>query len=229
MEIKKYKKYDLERRRPMFFGMGMIISLSFVLVAFEWKAEIDPIVIPQEEEIEEWTVLIDPVVTRHPDIKPPKPIKQEKKVVSQANIIKEIKEEIFELQPQKLIDQGGEIVDIVEPSFGIKEEDPEEVFIFVEENPSFPGGFEALYQHIARNLQYPKKAQRIGVEGKVTLQFIVDTDGSLSEIKVLRGIGAGCDEEAIRVLETLPKFSPGKQRGKPVRVQMQIPITFRLR
>lgn len=228
METKKNKKYDLEHRRPMFFGVGMIISLSLSLVAFEWKSEIDPIVIPLEPDIDIWHVPIDIEITRHPEPKPPKPIKQEKKIISPASILKESTEELDDPVENQIIDQEEEIVDISVQDFGTIETPVEEPFLFVEEMPSFPGGDQALLSYIAKNLKYPRAAQRIGVEGRVTMQFVIDIDGSITKVKLIQGIGAGCDEEAIRVLRSLPKFSPGKQRGQPVKVLMQVPINFQL-
>ncbi len=103
-----------------------------------------------------------------------------------------------------------------------------EVFEKVEEQPFPEGGMEALYQHVAQNMRYPLKARQMGIEGKVFVEFVVEKDGSLSQVKTVKGIGAGCDEEAVRVLQSVPPFKPGSQRGKPVRVRMVMPIVFKL-
>jgi protein TonB len=87
---------------------------------------------------------------------------------------------------------------------------------------------EDFYKYVSKNIEYPKQARRMGIEGKVFVQFVVDKDGSLSDVKVIKGIGAGCDEEAIRVLKESPKWTPGKQRGRPVRVRMSLPIFFKI-
>jgi len=228
METKKNKKYDLEPKRPLFFGVGMIISLSLALFAFEWKLEIEPIVLPQEPEIEEIIILLDPIVTEQKIPEPPKPIKQEKQVINLATDIIEVKDELFEPKEAEVIDQGEELVENIDTPINLPIEDPDEVFIVVEEKPFFPGGEKALLSYIAKNLRYPSKAQRMGIEGRVIVQFVIDKDGSVTDLNVLKGIGAGCDEEALRVMGNIPKFSPGKQRGKPVKVQMQVPILFRL-
>lgn len=104
----------------------------------------------------------------------------------------------------------------------------QEPITIVEEMPEFPGGPEALYPYIRENLKYPEKAIKQGVEGIVHLTFVVETDGTLSDIKVLRGIGAGCDEEALRIVRGMPKWKPGKQRGKAFRVRYNLPIRFKL-
>ena len=104
----------------------------------------------------------------------------------------------------------------------------EEIFQIVEEMPSYPGGAEALYEYLNDNIRYPIVALESGISGRVYVQFVVEKDGSVSDVKVLRGIGGGCDEEAIRVVEKMPKWNPGKQRGRAVRVLYMVPINFTL-
>lgn len=98
----------------------------------------------------------------------------------------------------------------------------------VEEQPEFEGGTDAFYRYIASEMSYPLQARQKGVEGRVFVQFVVEKDGSLSDVKAIKGIGAGCDGEAVRVVQSASSFKPGKQRGKPVRVRMVMPITFKL-
>ena len=94
--------------------------------------------------------------------------------------------------------------------------------------PSFEGGIIEFYKFVGKHLKYPAQARRMGIEGKVYVHFVVSKDGSLSDIKVVKGIGAGCDEEVLRIINMSPKWNPGKQRGNPVRVRMMMPITFKL-
>ncbi len=103
-----------------------------------------------------------------------------------------------------------------------------EVFDLAEELPHPVDGMSAFYEYVSRELKYPEQARRNGIEGRVYVQFVVEKDGSLSQIEALKGIGAGCDQEAVRVLQSAPAFKPGTQRGKPIRVRMQLPVTFRL-
>jgi len=103
---------------------------------------------------------------------------------------------------------------------------PQEIFTVVEESPSFSGGEEARIKFLQQNISYPQVAKEAGIQGTVFVTFVVEVDGSVSDVKVLRGIGGGCDEEAIRVVRSMPKWSPGKQRGRPVRVQFNMPIKF---
>ncbi|MEO1053220.1 MAG: TonB family protein [Bacteroidota bacterium] len=104
----------------------------------------------------------------------------------------------------------------------------QEVFTIVEEQPGFSGGMDGFYNYVKREIKYPAQARRLGIEGEVVVEFVVEKDGSLSDVKAVKGIGAGCDGEAVRVIENAPAFSPGKQRGKPVRVRMVMPINFKL-
>jgi len=110
----------------------------------------------------------------------------------------------------------------------IQQEAPKEIFTVVEEQPGYPGGDEARIKYLQENIKYPDEAKELGVQGKVFVTFVVEVDGSITDVKVLRGIGAGCDEEAIRVVKNMPKWVPGKQRGVPVRVQFNLPIKFTL-
>jgi protein TonB len=106
--------------------------------------------------------------------------------------------------------------------------DPEEPLTFVEEMPSFPGGPEAMFKYIGKELKYPEEAVEQGIEGAVYIAFVVERDGSVSDVKVLRGIGGGCSEEAVRVVQRMPKWTPGKQNGKLVRVRYTLPIRYKL-
>ena len=114
--------------------------------------------------------------------------------------------------------------DLVSPSA----DTPDELFTLVEEQPEFKGGMEEFYKYVAKEIKYPSQARRLGVEGQVNVEFTVQKDGTLADVKVTKGIGAGCDAEAIRVMENSPAFNPGRQRGKAVNVRMEVPINFKL-
>ncbi|MEO1253908.1 MAG: energy transducer TonB [Bacteroidota bacterium] len=228
MEQKKNKKYELEPKRHLFFGIGMSVALSLTLVAFEWKSPIEPLVVIEPEEEGYWHVVIeDPHITKHDLPKMPEPV-ENKKIVSQTIIIKEVKEltEALEIE-EPIIDIDNDIADAISSESNIIEV-PDDPFIVVEDMPEFPGGEVALLEYIAKNVKYPRKAKNLGIEGRVFLKFVIDSDGSISNVELMKGIGAGCDEEAIRVVKMLPNFIPGKQRGVPVKVQMQLPINFKL-
>lgn len=104
----------------------------------------------------------------------------------------------------------------------------DEVFVIVEEQAEFPGGMEAMYAYIVKNLKYPEAAKEKGIEGRVFVSFIIEKDGSISNILVKRAIGGGCEEAAVEMIKNMPKWKPGKQRGKPVRCQFTLPIKFEL-
>lgn len=104
----------------------------------------------------------------------------------------------------------------------------EQVFLAVEQQPEFPGGEAALIAYIGKNTKYPAIARENNIEGRVFISFVVEKDGNISDVKVVRGIGGGCDEEAKRVIKSLPRFTPGKQNGRPVRVQFNVPVNFKL-
>ena len=104
----------------------------------------------------------------------------------------------------------------------------DKVFEKVEDMPEFPGGEQAMMDFVAKNVQYPKEAMEKGISGRVLVGFIVEKDGSICETEVVKGIGGGCDEEAVRVVKAMPKWKPGKEKGKPVRVSYMMPFTFKL-
>ncbi len=116
----------------------------------------------------------------------------------------------------------------VVPEMGEVGNPEHDVYQIVEQMPEFPNGQEALMLYIAKQVKYPAEAKKAGAQGRVFIGFIVEPDGSLSDFKVLRGIGYGCDEEALRVVKSMPKWQPGMHRGKAVRVQYLVPVNFRL-
>lgn len=127
--------------------------------------------------------------------------------------------------------EGGVDYSLIETQEKIVEEPKKverEVFTYVEEMPTFPGGEEALLSYISKNIQYPEIAKRAQVEGKIYIQFVVGTSGQVSDVTVAKGIGAGCDEEAVRVVRSMPNWKPGRQNGHPVNVRISIPIVFKL-
>ena len=105
----------------------------------------------------------------------------------------------------------------------------EQIFTVVENEPEFPGGMDALYKYLSQNIKYPQLARENGITGKVYVTFVVEKDGSIANPKILRDIGGGCGAEAIRVVKAMPKWNPGKQRGKAVRVQFNLPVNFNLK
>jgi protein TonB len=226
MKEKKSAKADLESRRGLFIEIGLVVVLALVYMAFEMKSyetssatqfertdvivEEEMVEITQQEKIElpppppQQTILFQEVAD---DIK----IENDIDIDAEANASTEI-EAVTWNRPAAVEE------DIAE----------EEVFVIVENNPEYPGGDEARLNFLRNNIKYPQMARETGIQGTVYVGFVVEKDGSVTQVKVLRGIGGGCDEEAIRVTKMMPKWKAGKQRGKEVRVSYSMPVKFTL-
>ncbi len=228
MEQKKTKKADLENKRGTFLLLGLVISLGIVLFAFEWQtkpSEASTLGQIETQEVEEEII----PVTRREEVKPPPP-PPPPKVVEVLNIVEDDVEIDEELDIADTEADDETFIDIA-PILSTPEEDDvdeDKIFAIVEEQPEFPGGNRALYAYIHSNVRYPVLAQENGIQGRVFVKFVVDTDGSVSNVEVTRGVDASLDKEALRVIKSLPKFKPGKQRGRPVRVFFNASINFQL-
>ncbi|MCX2742889.1 TonB family protein [Mangrovivirga sp. M17] len=223
MEPKKSDKANLEKKSPMFLSLGFLIAMGAVLAAFEYKSKPEMDINPytfEGGEIEE--PIIIPITEITPPPPPPKPAPVI--VETEEEIIEEPELEVFELE----IDESSIIDNTVETEKPKEEIIENKVHDFVEQSAHFPGGQEAWMKYLNNNLKYPAKARRMGIEGRVYIQFIIDKTGELTNIKVVKPIGGGLDEEALRVIKNAPKWNPGKQRGREVRQRMTIPVYFRL-
>ncbi len=228
MEAKKYQRADINRYRFVFFNIGLIISLGLTYTAFEWKFYDDDGVV-DAAMINADT--FDEIVEIPPTEQPPPPPPELKNVtIIEIEDVSEIEDELeisfdIEMTENMSIDALPEALDIDED----EEEVSDEIFLIVEQQPSPKGGISTFYKYINSNLRYPSQAQRMGVQGRVFVQFVIEKDGSISQVEVIRGIDSSCNQEAIRVISGAPDWQPGKQRGKPVRVKMVIPISFKLK
>lgn len=228
MEVKKYPYCDLNRYRNILIEIGLVLALGICLLAFEKqtsvkKAEIKGTIVTEEIESE-----IIPI-TRQQEAPPPEP-PPPPKVVEVLNIVSndmEIKDEL-EIMDTEADDQTAIDATPVPTNYQQVAEEEEEapVFYIVEEMPEFPGGELALRKFLANAIKYPVIAQENGIQGKVYVSFVVGRDGQVSDARVLRSIDPSLDKEALRVVNSLPKWRPGKQRGQPVRVAFSVPITF---
>ena len=208
MEIKKSPKADLEGKKGVFFEIGLTLALAVLLFAFEWKSsteQVTPFQTPAEEQIEDEIIPITQQMLKPPPPPPPAP-----KLTDLIDIVED----------DTNIDDDLEILD-AEDNTG-----ESEIFQVVEDMPSFPGG--NVSKWIAKNVKYPVLAMENGIQGKVFIQFVIERDGSITDVKVARGVDASLDKEAVRVVQSMPKWKPGKQRGKPVRVAYTLPINFQL-
>ena len=225
MEEKKSPKANLENKKLMFTQIGMIIALLVAWLAFEHKSydkrEIDPSLLRQTEVVEEEMVEI----TKQEEQKP-QPVEVPKQTTQLEIVQDDVEVEDIEINAD--VDQNEVIEEYVPVEVEEEEVQEQEIFQIVEEMPSYPGGEGKLMEYVAKNIKYPQIARETGIQGRVFVGFVVEPDGSVSNVKVLRGIGGGCDEEAMRVVKSMPKWKPGKQRGKAVRVSYMLPVNFKL-
>ncbi|WP_448518217.1 energy transducer TonB [Rhodoflexus sp.] len=225
---KKYEDVDIHKSYAgPIFSIGLAISLGIVLTAFEWKTYDEGKVtsLGSLQDVAEEVMEIPPTEQKPPP--PPKIIAPEiVEVPDEEDIKQDLEVDLSVEVNQNTVVQKQEVVKVEAPP--VKEEEVEEIFTIVEEGAEPIGGMEAFLKYVSKNLKYPAQARRMGVEGKVFVQFVVDRDGSITDVKVVKGIGAGCDEEAVRVIENAPKWKPGKQRGRPVKQRIVLPISFKL-
>ena len=227
METKKTPKANLESKRPTWLLVGYVTVLAFMFVAFEWTRDIrvdtsgriNENVFEQDMEIP---------LTRQPELTPPPPPQ-----VTPINDVLTIIDDDATAEETKFasLEETGEDVVIKHIPVTVDEEVvvEDDIFVVVEENPQFPnGGTAGLLQYLGKNIKYPTIPQENGTQGRVTVQFVVNKDGSIVDVKVIRGVDPYLDKEAVRVISTMPKWIPGKQRGVPVRCKFTVPVTFKL-
>lgn len=229
MELKKSVKADLEGKKTVFLQLGLIAALAITLVAFEYrsydKLSVEGFGDNKFVDVPEEMVQITQQQNTPPPPAPPA-------TTTVINIVDNdaIVDDDFKIDAEA--DDNTQMQEYTAPkvSTQVAEEEVSEVEIFtvVEEAPSYPGGDEARIRFLQENIKYPQMARESGIAGTVYVTFVVERDGSVTDVKVMRGIGGGCDEEAIRVIKAMPKWNAGKQRGKPVRVQFNMPIKFTL-
>lgn len=223
MELKKAPEHDLSKKSGMFLNLGLTLSLLIVILAFEWPNRGDDEIMDFGEVPDDFEDIMEIPPTEQP---PPPPPKVQIPEIIEVPDEEEIEEEI-EVELDVEVTEETVVEDIVFEE-APEEEEVDEIFTIVEDQPEFPGGMQAFYSYVGKKMKYPSQARRMGIEGRVYLEFIVDKDGSVTNVRSVKGIGAGCDEEAVRVMKTVPKFKPGKQRGRPVKVKMVMPIYFKL-
>lgn len=212
---KKDPKISLENKKGMFFQIGLAVTLIAVLISFEWKSYDKSNYNLGDLNLDDMEEEIIPITRQ--EVKPPPPPPPPPEII-------EIVEDEVEIENEVEIEETDtdedEIVEI--------EEDDEEFFMVVENMPEFPGGDLGLMKFIQKNVRYPAIAKEYNITGKVYVSFIVDKQGSVTNVKIVRGVDKNLDAEALRVVSLLPNYKPGKQRGKAVRVMFTIPINFTL-
>ena len=216
MEPKKNPEISLEKKKGLFFQIGLVVTLVIVLGAFEWKSYEKVDYNLGQLNLDDLEEEIIPITKQEKTPPPPPPPPPEVIVIV---------EDIVEIVDEAKIEttESDEMVAIE-----IEEESDEEFFMVVENMPEFPGGDAGLMKYIQKNVKYPPIAKEYNITGKVYVSFIVDKSGSVTDVKIARGVDKSLDAEALRVVKSLPKYKPGKQRGKAVRVMFTIPINFTL-
>jgi len=224
MELKKSIKASLEDKKIVFVMMGLVMALSLVYIGFEWtESEVKvydsfDTSLLAEEEIE--------IVQTQQELPPPPP-PPVPDVVEVINIVEDdVIVESVEITTED--DKNKEVVIQAPVAAPIEEEEDNVVFQVVETMPAFPGGDANLFKFLGENVKYPVIAQENGIQGRVICQFVVNKDGSIVDVEVVRPVDPSLDKEAIRVIKSMPKWSPGKQRGKSVRVKYTLPVNFKL-
>lgn len=222
MEHKKSREADLETKKIGFFFMGLVMISALVLMGFEYTNAVadEKTTVVEDDTMEEELVFEIPpeeeIPEEEPEVAPPPPVLEEIEVV-------EDEEEVPELDLTSMEDEIDEVPDEVEEG---PVEEP--ILDFVEVEPSFPGGAGAMTEWITNEVDYPELAREMGEQGIVYVKFVVNKDGSIQDVSIRKGVSDALDAEAKRVVKKMPRWTPGEQAGKPVRVNFTLPIHFRL-
>lgn len=232
MEIKKSIEADLEKDRIDMVLMGLLIAISVVYIAFEWaqtegktKFKEDEIIVVDQGEEE-----MAPI-TEQPDLPPPPPAPAPvlDPVIEDFNITEKAETKNIDINTE---DKGEKIAPPapIQQVEAPQDEEPEDVQIYthVDKKAEFPGGTEAMYKYLSNNIHYPEAARENGIQGAVILQFTVNSDGSIQDIVVKRSPDLSLEKEAIRVVKSMPKWSPGENNHKKVRSKFMLPVQFKL-
>lgn len=229
MEVKKSPKADLEKGKGLSLLMGLVVGLAVMFVGFEWTTR-DVMVVQASEGVADIIAEEEVEITRPENTPPPPPPPAAPVVTEVLNVV----DDDVELEQQDILtsedsQQEAQVAVYTPPAVEEEEEEAAQtIFTVVEEMPEFPGGQAELLKYLAKSIKYPVIAQENGVQGRVVCSFVVNRDGSIVDAEVVRGVDPSLDKEALRVITTMPKWKPGKQRGKPVRVKYTVPVTFRL-
>jgi protein TonB len=229
LEVKKSAKANLEQHKTTWMLIGYILVFAILFVAFEWTAtetkhtgEIVSAGILLEEEI------MVPITMPEKKVVPPPP--QAKQITE----ILEIVDDEAEIEESELasVEETGEVVEIADVGNVVVEDIPEEepILQIVENMPEFPGGMPALMKYLRDNINYPRISREMNSQGRAFINFVVNSDGSIQDVEVLKSSSdPNLDKEAVRVVSAMPKWNPGRQAGKAVRVRFTLPVTFKLK
>ena len=216
MEVKKSPKADLEGKKSTWLLIGYVFILALMFVAFEWTE--------RDKQVTTDTGMAAVVFEEQQQAPPPEVPKAEEIIEIVENDAK-VEETVIQAS-----DDTEKAVEVKYTPVVVEEEELEEqqIFQIVEEMPEFPGGMGECLKFLMKNAKYPTISQENGVQGKVSVKFVIEKDGSIADPVVVRGVDPYLDKEALRVVKSMPKWKPGKQRGKPVRVSYTVPVIFKL-
>ncbi|MBR5055873.1 MAG: energy transducer TonB [Bacteroidales bacterium] len=230
MEVKKSPKADLQNKKLLFREIGLVAVLGLVLLAFEWSTKDKPEMMDLTQDAAAIEEEIIPITQEQQELPPEMP-----KIPVLSDVI-DIVDDDIKINDDLLVnleDNSNLGVEIMDYHAEVVEEVVEEEaipFALVEEKPRFQGGDANTFSKwVNSKLVYPEIAKENGVQGRVTLQFTVNTDGSVSNVTVLRGVDPSLDKEAVRIVSSSPKWEPGRQRERPVKVTYTFPVIFQLR
>lgn len=229
MEVKKSPKADLENKRSMFVLIGLVLALSFTYICFEWtNTEVtvhdgfqDDFSVNDVEELV-------PVTTQQPEViqqtPPPAQVVQQVLNVVDDDVQTDTQVDMSSSEDDNKAVEIQQTVVVDEP-----EEQEEEIFTIVEKQAGFPGGMPKLMEFLKKELQYPPVAIENNIQGRVMVSFVVNKDGSIEQVAVARGVDPILDQEAVRVVKKMPKWTPAEQRGKPCRSRFTLPVLFKFK
>ncbi len=231
MEVKKSPKADLERTKGLGLLMGFVVGLAVLFVGFEWS-EREVKVVTADEGVSDIIAEEEVEITRQENTPPPPPPPAAPVVTDILNVV----DDDIELDQQDIVSSEDNAAEAQTQTYvapaAVQEEEEEEaaqqIFTVVEKQPEYPGGTAELFKYLSKAIKYPVIAQENGIQGRVVCSFVVNRDGSIVDIQVMRGVDPSLDKEAVRVISEMPKWKPGEQRGKPVRVRFILPVQFRL-
>lgn len=225
---KKSETANLENKKFTYLLMGFVFVLTICFVALEWTEKEVTVydVIDTDFLVEDELDIQQTTQDQTPPPPPPAPVAE----VEVLNVVEDdVETQTIEINTEETKEDVVIAPPVVEQPTLIEEPEESEVFMVVETMPEFPGGQAALFKYLSENVKYPVIAQENGIQGRVICQFVVNKDGSIVDVEVVRSGGdPSLDKEAVRVIKSMPKWSPGKQRGKAVRVKYTVPVNFKL-
>ncbi len=230
MEVKKSPKADLERGKTMSVLMGFVVGLAVLFVSFEWSST-DVMVVSAQDQVQDIIAEEEIEITRQENTPPPPPPPPAPAVAEVLTVVDDdVELDDVEIASSEDDASTAQVETYVAPVVDEEEEEEsaQQIFTVVEKQPEFPGGTAELMKFLSKSIKYPVIAQENGIQGRVVCSFVVNRDGSIVDIEVMRGVDPSLDKEAVRVIGTMPKWKPGEQRGKPVRVRFILPVQFRL-